>query len=29
MEIVEQAVVFTVPFNNWNESEGKGIGKEE
>ena len=29
MEIVEQSVVFTVPLNDWNESEGKGIGEEE
>ena len=24
VEIVEQSVVFTVPFNDWNESQGKG-----
>ena len=29
VEIVEQSVVFTVPFNDWNKSEGKGIGEEE
>ena len=29
VEIVEQSVVFTALFNDWNESEGKGIGEEE
>ena len=29
MEIVEQSVVFTVVFNDWNESEGNGVGEEE
>ena len=29
VEIVEQSVVFTVAFNDWNESEGKGVGEEE
>ena len=29
VEIVEQSVVFTVPFNDWNESGGKGVGEEE
>ena len=29
VEIVEQYVMFTVLFNDWNESEGKGIGEEE
>ena len=29
VEIVEQPVVFTVPLNDWNESEGKGVGEKE
>ena len=29
VEIVEQSIVFTVAFNDWNESEGKGVGEEE
>ena len=29
VEIVEQSVVFTALFNDWNESEGNGVWKEE
>ena len=29
VEIVEQSVVFTVLFNDWNESEGNDVWKEE
>ena len=29
VEIVEQSVVFTVLFNDWDESDGKGVGEEE
>ena len=29
VELVEQSVMFTVPFNDWNESEGNCVGEEE
>ena len=29
VEIVEEPVVFTVPFNDWNESDGKGVREKE
>ena len=29
VEIVEQSFVFTVPFNDWNESDGKGVREKE
>ena len=28
-EIVEQSVVLTISFTDWNESENKGVGKDE
>ena len=28
IHVVEQSVVFTVPFNDWNESDGKGVWEE-
>ena len=29
VKVIEQSVLFTIPHNDWNESEGNSVGEEE